>query len=110
MRKIAVGLTLAIVAIATAIIWQLKALGVEPNHPVFFYLVPNAFVAVLFGSVEAMLFAIVATACAAFFLYNPIYSLYVSDPRQIGELICFIGLGLIGAICVNELRRPQRPS
>ena len=110
MKKWAFGVTLGIVALVTAILWQLKVSGVKTPHAVFFYLVPNAFVAVVLGSVEAMLFAIAATVCAAYFLYEPIYSFYVADPREAGELVCFIGLGLIGAKCVHELRRPQTPS
>jgi len=45
------------------------------------------------------------TQAAAFFLYDPIYSLYVSDPREVGELILFAITGLIGAKCTAELTR-----
>ena len=57
-----------------------------PEHFIFFYLLPTAFLAVLYGSVEAVLFAIAATAFAAFFLYDPIFSFSMSDPREIGNL------------------------
>jgi K+-sensing histidine kinase KdpD len=109
MRLLAIGLSLGLVVLATAILWYLKTSGVRIDHVVFYYLVPNAFVAVLLGSVEAMLFAIVATGCAAFFLYDPLYSFYIADPREAGELVCFMALGLIGAKCVQELRRPRAP-
>ena len=76
------------------------------QHLVFFYLLPNAFVAIVFGSVLSMFCAIVATLIAAFFLYDPIYSLYVSDPRAVGELFLFAGIGLLGAKCISFRKMP----
>ena len=61
--------------------------------------------ALIYGSVLSMVCAIVATLVAAFFLYDPIYSLYVSDPRDVGELLLFAVTGLIGAKCTAELTR-----
>jgi hypothetical protein len=55
-----------------------------------------------------MISALVATVAAAFFLYDPIYSLYVSGAREVGELIAFAIIGLLGAKCINELKRPPR--
>jgi len=53
-----------------------------------------------------MFFAVAATACAAFFLYEPLYSFEVSKPVELGELICFACLALIGAKCTADLLRP----
>jgi len=41
------------------------------RHLVFFYLLPTAFVAMLYGSVLSMIFAIDATFIAGLFLYDP---------------------------------------
>jgi K+-sensing histidine kinase KdpD len=109
LRLLAVLVSLGIVALATAILWALKVSGVQVEHAIFYYLVPAACVAVAFGSVKAMLFAVLATACATFFLYEPLYSFYVSNTLEVGELICFVVLALIGAKCVGELRRPRKP-
>jgi hypothetical protein len=38
-----------------------------------------------------MICALVAIMAAAFFLYDLIYSLYVSGAREVGELIAFCG-------------------
>jgi K+-sensing histidine kinase KdpD len=76
------------------------------QHLIFSYLLPTAFVAMIYGSVLSMLCAVAATLIAAFFLYAPIYSLYVSGPREFGELILFAVIGLLGAKCIAELRRP----
>ena len=68
--------------------------GIGPQHLVFFYLLPMALVAILYGSLPAMLCAVAATACAAFFLYDPVYSFAVANPVELGELVCFTGLAL----------------
>src|SRR5260370_32274198 len=75
------------------------------RHLAFFYLLPTAFVAMLYGSVLSMIFAIDATAIACFFLYDPGYTLYASEPRQAGELFLFALTSLIGAKCTAELPR-----
>ena len=53
-----------------------------------------------------MLYGIAATFCAAFFLYDPLYSFYVTSPLDVGELVCFVGVALIGAKCAADLRQP----
>jgi len=74
--------------------------------PGIFYLLPTAVVATFYGSLPAMLCAVAATQCAAFFLYDPLYSFYVTSPVEVGELICFVGLALIGAKCAADLLQP----
>ena len=101
-----VAVALAVVFVVTAVLWLVRHAAVGPQHLVFFYLLPTALVAVLYGIRPAMLCAIAATMCAAFFLYDPIYSFYVSKPVELGELVCFAGLALIGAKCTAELLRP----
>jgi hypothetical protein len=57
-----------------------------------------------------MLCAIAATFAAAFFLYDPIFSFYVSNPRDVGELMFFTGTALIGAKCTADItHRPEKP-
>lgn len=73
------------------------------RHLVFIYLLPTAFVAMLYGSVLSMIFAIDATLVADFFFYNPGYTFYVTEPRQAGELFLFALTALIGAKCTAEL-------
>jgi K+-sensing histidine kinase KdpD len=105
-RTAPVAVSLAIVFTVTAVLFYLKDAHEGAQHLIFFYLVPTAFVAMIYGSVLSMFCAIAATLMAAFFLYPPIYSLYVADPREVGELILFAVIGLIGAKCIAELRRP----
>jgi K+-sensing histidine kinase KdpD len=96
----------AVVLTVTAVLTLVKHEAVGPQHLVFFYLLPTALVAVLYGMRTAMFCAFAATACAAFFLYDPVYSFNVATPVEAGELICFTGLALIGAKCTADLLRP----
>jgi K+-sensing histidine kinase KdpD len=64
--------SLAIILAVTVVLARLKLAQQGPQHLVFFYLAPTAFVAILYGSVLSLLCAIAATLIAAFFLYDPI--------------------------------------
>jgi K+-sensing histidine kinase KdpD len=105
-RAAPVALVLAVVSVVTAVLWFIRISVVGPQHLVFFYLLPIALVATLYGSFPAMLYGIAATLCAAFFLYDPLYSFYVSSPLDVGELVWFVGLALIGAKCAADLLQP----
>jgi K+-sensing histidine kinase KdpD len=105
-RTVPMAVALAVASGVTAILWLVKMSAVSPHHLVFFYLLPIALVAVVYGSRPAMLCAMAATVCATFFLYDPIYSFYVANPLEMGELVCFTGLALIGAKCTADLLRP----
>lgn len=98
-----------IIVAVTQLLHLFKA-AVGADHLVFFYLLPTAFIAMLYGSVLSMIFAIDATLLADFYLYNPGYTLYVSDPRAAGELFLFGVTALIGAKCTAELmRQTEKP-
>ncbi|HXW42731.1 MAG TPA: DUF4118 domain-containing protein [Xanthobacteraceae bacterium] len=101
-----IAVVLAIIAAVTAILWLVKVEAVGPHHLVFFYLLPTMLVAVLYGSLPAMLCAVAATLCAAYFLYDPLYSFVVANPLELGELGFFAALAMIGAKCTADLLRP----
>jgi K+-sensing histidine kinase KdpD len=102
-----IAVSLLIILVVTAILFYVKNTQhiARHHHLVFYYLFPTALVAMLYGSVLSMFCAIIATLIAAFFLYDPIYSLYVSDMREVGELILFAVTALIAAKCIAELKR-----
>ena len=81
-RATPVAVVIAVVAIVTAILWLFRILAVGPQHLVFFYLLPIALVATLYGSLFAMLYGITATLCAAFFLYSRFIA-FTSPARSI---------------------------
>ena len=108
-RTAPIAASLTIILVVTAVLFYFKDVQ-RHHHLVFFYLFPTALVAMLYGSVLSMFCAVVATLIAAFFLYDPIYSLYVSDPRDVGELMILFGAtALIAAKCIAELgRSPEK--
>jgi K+-sensing histidine kinase KdpD len=100
-RTTPIALSLAIILAVTAVLSYFKD---DNQYLIFFYLLPTAFVAIVYDSVLSMLCVITATLVSDFFLYDPIYSLYVSKTRDVGELIIFAGTGLIGAKCIGRQR------
>ena len=44
-----------------------------------------------------------ATACADFFLYDPLYTFNIASRVEFGDLACFALLALIGVKCTSEL-------
>jgi K+-sensing histidine kinase KdpD len=105
-RTAAVAVSLGIIFAVTVVLSYFKNTQHGAQHLVFFYLLPTAIVAMVYGSVLSMFCAIAATLVAAFFLYDPIYSLYVEGPREVGELILFAGTAVIGAKCTAAIARP----
>ena len=73
-RAAPIALVFAVVSAVTAVLWSVRISAVGPQHLVFFYLLPIALVATLYGSLPAMLYGIAAALCAAYFLYDPLYS------------------------------------
>jgi K+-sensing histidine kinase KdpD len=102
-----VAISLAVVCLVTAVLWYLKHAGDGLHHPVFMYLLPSALLAILYGAFPALLCASAATACAAFFLYDPLYSFHFANPLEIGDLAFFALLAVIGVKCTGELFRPS---
>jgi len=71
-----IALSLAIIFTVTMILAHFKNIQHDAQHLIFFYLLPTAFVAILCGSVLAMLCAIRGDFDRRLILYEPIYSLY----------------------------------
>jgi C4-dicarboxylate transporter len=65
------AVSLAAVAAVTALLFYCKLVGIGPHHPIFFYLLPIAAVALIYGSGPATMFALVATPCGAIFSLRP---------------------------------------
>ncbi len=105
-RAAPVGVALVIVTAATMVLWFVRMSAAGPHHLVFFYLLPIALVATLYGNLLAILSGVAAALCAAFFLYDPLYSFYVTSALDVGELIWFLGLAMIGAKCAADLLQP----
>jgi K+-sensing histidine kinase KdpD len=103
--RMAVSLT--VVSLVTLVLWYFKQAGAGPLHPVFFYLLPVALLTIFCGRLPALVSASLATACSAYLLYDPVYSFQVTNQLEVGDLICFGILALIGVHCTGELLRPS---
>lgn len=77
-----------LLAVTTAILLGIY-LTLQPEHLIFGYLIPTTYVAVRYGSVPAIVTAVVSDLCAAYFLYPPDFSIYIADPLQVAELSFF---------------------
>lgn len=100
-------ISFGVLCLTTAVLWSLKVAGVGPRHPIFFYLFPIAVLALLYGSRGALACACAAMACAAYFLYDPIYSFAIASRLEVGDLAVFAMLAAIGVKCARELSRPS---
>jgi K+-sensing histidine kinase KdpD len=101
-----VAVSLTVVSLVTSILWYFKRAGLGPLHPVFFYLLPVAVLTIFCGRLPALLSASLATVSSAYFLYDPVYSFLVTNRLEVGDLVCFGVLALIGVHCTGELLRP----
>jgi K+-sensing histidine kinase KdpD len=101
-RSTPIVVALVLVSAATALLFTFA-----PDHPVFFYLLPNVLVAVLYRSLPAAIVGVLAaTACADYFLYDPLYSFAIQSRTEFGDLACFSLVALIGVKCTSELFHP----
>jgi K+-sensing histidine kinase KdpD len=94
---------LAVVSAVTLVLWYFKSATIGPDHPVFFYLLPIGVVTMVYGSWPALLGVFTATACADYFLYDPLYSFSIDSRVEFGDLACFSLLALIAVKCTSEL-------
>jgi len=105
----------SLVAVTTGILLAIY-LASQSEHLIFGYLAPITFVAVRYGSWPAIVTAAASDVCAAYFLYPPDYSIYITDPLQVAELSFFSVLVLatsqfIGGFADDErLRKRAAPS
>ena len=100
------AVTLAIVAAVTAMLLYFKLAGIGPHHPVFFYLLPIALVAILLWQSAGYHVRDRRGSLRRVFLYDPIYSFRSPIRWNIGDLICFAVLALMAVKCTFELLRP----
>jgi K+-sensing histidine kinase KdpD len=102
------AVSLSVVCLLTTMLLHLKMVKCGLVHPVFIFLPLVAIIAIAWGSVPALLCVLAASACSAFFLYDPIYSFHVANKLEVGDLVCFSILATFGVKCACELlRRPN---
>jgi len=88
-----------VVSFGVVLLTTLILVAVEPYLGAQFlilgYLIPPAIVAILYGSKFAFFTSFACGLAAAYFLFPPLFSLYVRDPIHIVELVFFTIAALI---------------
>jgi K+-sensing histidine kinase KdpD len=103
MRHIAPVLTaFSAVVLATAVLFVIESY-LEAQHLVIAYLFPTTLIAIRYGSSLAFLTSFASGIAAAYFLFPPKFSLYVSDSLHIAELGFFMLLTLLASKVVSLL-------
>jgi K+-sensing histidine kinase KdpD len=91
---------LALVALTTALLWLIEA-RLQQDHLIFIYFVPTALIAIRYGSISAMVVAIVTAFAGAYFLYAPQFSFDIANPLEMMEPVLFGMLALLASQVVS---------
>jgi len=109
-RAVPIAVSLGIVCTVTVALLYFKLARTGLHHPIFVYLPLIALVAMVYGSVAALVGASAALASAAYFLYEPAYSFAVANRLEVGDLLWFALLAVIVTKCARALRpSPKLP-
>jgi K+-sensing histidine kinase KdpD len=99
--------SVAVVSATTAILWYAKLVAAGAHQLVYFYLLPVALIAFLFSGRLAIWCAGIAIICADYFLQDPLYTLYNTNPLEYGDLIWLAMLAALAIKCTRKLMRPS---
>jgi len=72
------------------------------------YLIPVLIAALRWGIWPALVAAVAGAMAADFFFYPPLYSLWISDPQNIADLIVFLVVALVSGSLAASLRQRER--
>jgi two-component system, OmpR family, sensor histidine kinase KdpD len=103
-----VALTLALVALATVIIFIFRDFLHTLNLISIVYLLPVLMASVWWGIWPAMLAAVASALAADFFFYPPLYSFLISDTQNIADLVVFLIVALVSGNLAGNLRQRER--
>jgi K+-sensing histidine kinase KdpD len=106
-RLAPIGVPLILVAVTTVILLTLD-IFLDSETLVFGYLVPTTLAAVAYGSLTGTFTAVVSAVCAAYFLYPPIFVIWVEKPLHAVELVIFAVLALAASHIVGRMGEQRR--
>lgn len=108
-----IALSLSLVTVATAILFQMHAGHAAPQRLVYVYLLPLVWIAMLYSGWIAAMYAGAAVLCGDYFLQDPVYSFYTAEYK---DLIGFAALAAAEVKLTQKLFprssgvRPRRPT
>ena len=95
---------LVTVIVITAIMMTFDVYFVK-DHLIFFYLFPITGIAMYYNSTPALVTSFISSLGTAYFLFPPVFSLRMSEPLQIVELLLFSILAFIASKASSRLMR-----
>jgi two-component system sensor histidine kinase KdpD len=97
-------LTLCLVGFVTAVLAGISV-TTGLRHGSTVYLIPVIVAATRWGVVAAIVAAVCGVVAAAFFFYPPLYSLRITDPNEVLNLILFIFVAVVVSQLATRLKR-----
>jgi len=99
-----IAATLGLVGVVTALLIPvIEVSGLR--HGSAAYLIPVLIAAVRWGIVPSVVAAVCGVVASAFFFYPPRYSLQISDPHEVLNLILFIVVAVVVSQLATRLKR-----
>ena len=102
-----IAISFGLIAATTTILLGFD-FALEPQHLIFGYLVPVAYIAIRYGSAAAMASLVVSNVFAAYFLYPPRFSLYIANPLHVAELSFFFLVAVAASQFIGGLADDER--
>jgi two-component system sensor histidine kinase KdpD len=100
----AIAATLALVAVVTIILYLIiETFGLSHGSTV--YLIPVLIAAMRWGTLPAIVAAVCGVIASAFFFYPPLYSLRITDPHEVLNLILFVFVAVVVSQLATQLKR-----
>ena len=105
-----VPVVMALAAVlATTVLLLAVDTQLATEHLVLGYLLPTMIIAVYYGSTFAVLTSFISVLAAAYFLFPPKFSFYITNITHIAELGFFLMLAIIASKAVAVLMdQPRR--
>jgi two-component system sensor histidine kinase KdpD len=95
-----VSASLVLVAVTTLVLGLLDVRP-TPDHLIFIYFTPTAFIAIRYGSIPALLTTMASALAGAYFLYAPRHSFMIADGLDLLELTFFGLLAMLASQVVS---------
>jgi K+-sensing histidine kinase KdpD len=95
-----IATSLALVGVTTYMLWYAEV-NLDLDPLVFIYFVPTTYIALRYGSIAAMIAAVMSCAAAAYYLFPPNFSFAVGGVLEVMQLVFFMLLAILASQVVS---------
>jgi two-component system sensor histidine kinase KdpD len=100
------GITLTLIAVAiTTVAIDIIIYEIGYRRGTVIFLIPVLLAATRWGLISALVAAVCGMMASAFFFFPPLYSLRVSDPQEVINLLLYIFVALVVSQLASRLKR-----